>query len=53
MLLKIKNNSGMTHSYTIAIDETDGITCLNLLTIDGCEVLVLIVAEHSFLRTIR
>ena len=33
----------MSHSDTIPIDETDGITSLNLLTIDGCEVLVLIV----------
>jgi hypothetical protein len=42
----------MSHGDTIAIDEPDGITCLNLLAINGGEVLVLIVTEHSFLRAI-
>ena len=42
----------MAHSNTITIDETDGITCLNLLTINGGEIFVLIVTEHSFLCSI-
>ena len=42
----------MSHGDTIPIDETDGITSLNLLTIDGCKILVLIVTEHSFLCSI-
>ena len=42
----------MSHGDTIPIDETDGITCLNFLAITGGEVLVLIVTEHSLLRTI-
>ena len=42
----------MAHSDTIPIDEADGITSLNLLAINGGEVLVLIVTEHSFLRAI-
>ena len=43
----------MPHFDTIAIDETDGVTSFNLLTIDGCEVLVLIITEYSLLGSIR
>ena len=35
----------MSHGDTIAIDEPDGITFLNLLAINGGEVLVLIVTS--------
>ena len=43
----------MSHSNAVAIDESDGIALFNLLTIDACQVFVLIVAKHSLRSTIR
>ena len=42
----------MSHRNTVTISQTDGVTSLDGLTIDGGKVFVLIVAQHSFLGTI-
>ena len=42
----------MTHRDAVAICQTYGVTSLDGLTIDGSQVLVLIVAQNGFLRSV-
>ena len=43
----------MSHGDSVAISQTDFITCFNLLPIYCSEVLVLVVAQHCFLGAVR
>ena len=42
----------MSHRDAVAISQTNGITCLDGLPINGSQVFVLVVTQHSFLSTI-
>lgn len=43
----------MPHGDSVAIGQTDFITCFDLLPIDCSEVLILVVAQHCFFGAIR
>ena len=43
----------MPHGDSVAIGQTDFITCFNLLPINRSKIFILVVAQHCFLGAVR